>query len=68
VLDGDIVESAPLIKQRISGGHASVTMGAGDAPEKQLHDAQELELVLRRGAYPAPLRLVSREAIHPAVR
>ena len=39
ILD-DIVDSAPVIKQKIGGGSAQITMGAGD-PEKQLHDAQQ---------------------------
>jgi preprotein translocase subunit SecD len=53
ILD-DMVDSAPVIKQKIGGGRATITMGAGD-PEKQLHDAKQLELVLRSGALPAPI-------------
>jgi preprotein translocase subunit SecD len=61
VFDG-VVESAPLIRAAIPGGHAQVTMGAGD-PETQLHDARRLELVVRSGALPAPLHLVSEEVL-----
>jgi preprotein translocase subunit SecD len=53
ILD-DVVDSAPVIKTKIGGGRASITMGAGD-PEKQLQDAHKLELVLRSGALPAPI-------------
>jgi preprotein translocase subunit SecD len=53
ILD-DTVKSAPVIKTKIGGGRASITLGAGD-PEKQLEDARKLELVLRSGALPAPI-------------
>ena len=41
---------------------ASITMGAGD-PERQLRDAKALELALKSGALPAPLRLVGEETL-----
>jgi preprotein translocase subunit SecD len=75
ILD-DIVDSAPVIKQKIGGGKATITMGAGD-PEKQLHDAHQLEIVLRSGALPAPIApsnesligpSLGQDAIHEAVR
>jgi preprotein translocase subunit SecD len=53
ILD-DVIDSAPVIKTKIGGGSASITMGSGD-PEKQLADAKKLELVLRSGALPAPI-------------
>jgi preprotein translocase subunit SecD len=52
ILD-DRVDSAPVIRSQITGGHAQITMGAGD-PEKQLRDAHQLDLVLLSGALPAP--------------
>ncbi len=65
ILD-DIVDSAPVIKQKIGGGRATITMGAGD-PEKQLHDAKQLELVLRSGALPAPITPSSEVTIGPSL-
>jgi preprotein translocase subunit SecD len=53
ILD-DNVESAPRILAKISGGHATITMGSSD-PTKQLEDSRKLELVLRSGALPAPI-------------
>ncbi|HEY2516582.1 MAG TPA: protein translocase subunit SecD [Polyangiaceae bacterium] len=53
ILD-DVVNSAPVIKTKIGGGRATITMGSGD-PEKQLQDAKKLEIVLRAGALPAPI-------------
>ena len=61
VLD-DIVDSAPVIMTKIGGGKATITMGAG-TPDKQEHDARQLELVLRSGALPAPLQLASEETL-----
>jgi preprotein translocase subunit SecD len=65
ILD-DTVDSAPVIKQKIGGGRATITMGAGD-PEKQLHDAHQLELVLRSGALPAPISPSSESTIGPSL-
>ncbi len=65
ILD-DLVDSAPVIKQKIGGGKATITMGAGD-PEKQLHDAKQLELVLRSGALPAPISPSSESTIGPSL-
>ncbi|HEY4014584.1 MAG TPA: protein translocase subunit SecD [Polyangiaceae bacterium] len=75
ILD-DAVDSAPVIRQKIGGGRAQISMGAGD-PERQLHDAKQLELVLRSGALPAPITAsnesligpsLGRDAIHEAVK
>lgn len=48
------VRSAPNIREKISGGRASIEMGTGDV-EAMLQDASVLSLVLRTGALPAPL-------------
>jgi preprotein translocase subunit SecD len=53
ILD-DNVTTAPRILSKIAGGHATITMGAGDA-DRQLAEARQLELVLRSGALPAPI-------------
>jgi preprotein translocase subunit SecD len=65
ILD-DAVDSAPVIRQKIGGGKATITMGAGDQ-EKQLHDARKLELVLRSGALPAPISPSSESVIGPSL-
>jgi preprotein translocase subunit SecD len=65
ILD-DIVDSAPVIKQKIGGGKATITMGAGDQ-ERQLHDAKQLELVLRSGALPAPITPSNESLIGPSL-
>jgi preprotein translocase subunit SecD len=53
VLD-DLVQSAPVINEPIRGGTASITMGSGDN-RTQMREANELSVVLRAGALPAPL-------------
>ncbi len=65
ILD-DNVDSAPVIKQKIGGGKATISMGAGD-PERQLHDANQLQLVLRSGALPAPITPSNESLIGPSL-
>jgi preprotein translocase subunit SecD len=65
ILD-DVVDSAPVIKTKISGGSATITMGAGD-PDKQLHDAKQLEIVLKSGALPAPITPSNESLIGPSL-
>jgi preprotein translocase subunit SecD len=65
ILD-DVVDSAPVIRTKIGGGRAQITMGAGDS-EKQLHDADQLEKLLRAGALPAPITPSSESFIGPSL-
>jgi preprotein translocase subunit SecD len=55
VLD-DEMRSAPVIREKIAGGMASIEMGGGGYQE-QLADASVLSLVLRTGALPAPVTI-----------
>jgi preprotein translocase subunit SecD len=50
------VRSAPYIRERISGGTASIEMGTMDIQTAQI-DASSLALVLRTGALPAPVTI-----------
>jgi preprotein translocase subunit SecD len=65
ILD-DVINSAPVIKTKIGGGRASITMGAGD-PDMQLKNAEKLEMVLRSGALPAPISLSNESLIGPTL-
>jgi preprotein translocase subunit SecD len=65
ILD-DIIDSAPVIKSKIGGGRASITLGSGDA-EDQLSKARKLELVLRSGALPAPIVPSNESLIGPSL-
>jgi preprotein translocase subunit SecD len=65
ILDGRVA-SAPVIQNRIPGGHAQITMGANE-PEIQLRDSKKLELVLRSGALPAPISPSNEQRIGPSL-
>ncbi|CAN5797227.1 protein translocase subunit SecD [soil metagenome] len=65
ILD-DIINSAPVIKSKIGGGRASITMGSGD-PDTQLKNAEKLEMVLRSGALPAPIPPSNESLIGPTL-
>jgi len=48
------VRSAPVIREKIAGGRAQISMGQGSKNSKQ-DEAQMLSMVLRTGALPAPV-------------
>ncbi|MCP4677863.1 MAG: protein translocase subunit SecD [Deltaproteobacteria bacterium] len=66
VLD-DKVNSAPIIQEKIGGGQARITLGGFEAYEKLWADAQDLVVVLRAGALPAPLKPVTETAVGPTL-
>jgi len=66
VLD-DRVSSAPVIKQRIAGGRAQITMGGYRAYNEILKEAGDLVVVLRAGALPAPIRPINEQRIGPSL-
>lgn len=65
ILD-DVINSAPVIRTKIGGGRASITMGAGDT-DQQMKSAEKLEMVLRSGALPAPIQLSNESVIGPTL-
>jgi preprotein translocase subunit SecD len=65
ILD-DVINSAPVIRSKIGGGRASITMGSGDQ-DQQLKSAEKLEMVLRSGALPAPIQLSNESIIGPTL-
>ena len=60
ILD-NTVYSAPVIKERISGGKASIT--GGFTPD----EAKDLAIVLRAGALPAPVKVIQNITIGPTL-
>lgn len=60
VLD-DIIYSAPVIRERISGGRASID-GAFT-----IEQARDLAIVLRAGALPAPVRIEEERTVGPSL-
>ncbi|MDN5379941.1 protein translocase subunit SecD [Thermodesulfobacterium sp.] len=60
VLD-EVVRSAPVIKEKISGGEAQITGGFS------MQEASNLALVLRAGALPAPVKILQNITIGPSL-
>jgi preprotein translocase subunit SecD len=60
ILEG-VVNSAPVIRERISGGSAQITGGFSPA------EAHDLAIVLRAGALPAPVKVVEERSIGPSL-
>ena len=66
VLD-DKVFSAPVINQRIGGGNAQITLGGGMGGQEAIEEANDLVVVLKAGALPAPLRPANEQLIGPTL-
>lgn len=66
VLD-DRVETAPVIQSRIGGGRAQITLGGFRPYNEMLEEANELVVVLRAGALPAPIRPSTQQHIGPTL-
>lgn len=62
VLD-DIVESAPVINGKISGGSAMITLGGGRDYQNKLQEAQQLSMVLKSGALPATITILEQRQV-----
>jgi len=60
VLDGRIY-SAPVIQEKISGGHARIT---GNFTTEE---ARDLAIVLRAGALPAPVKILEERTVGPSL-
>ncbi|MCP4195600.1 MAG: protein translocase subunit SecD [Proteobacteria bacterium] len=63
----DKVNSAPMIQEKIGGGRARITLGGYEGYQKLFQEAQDLVVVLRAGALPAPLKPITETTIGPAL-
>lgn len=63
----DEVNSAPVIKERIGGGRAKITLGGARHPREILREAQSLVTVLTHGAYKAPVHKVHDFVVGPSL-
>jgi preprotein translocase subunit SecD len=66
MLDDDI-NSAPVIKEVIAGGSASITLGGNRSASELLQEAQSLVTVLTHGAYKAPVHKVQDHEVGPSL-
>ncbi|MDW7711756.1 MAG: protein translocase subunit SecD [Deferrisomatales bacterium] len=60
VLDG-VVQSAPVIRERISGGRAQIT------GRFTINEARDLTIALRSGSLPAPVTILERRTVGPSL-
>ncbi|GAB4258344.1 MAG: protein translocase subunit SecD [Deferrisomatales bacterium] len=60
VLDG-VVQSAPVIRERIGGGRAQIT------GRFSLEEARDLTIALRSGSLPAPVKILERRTVGPSL-
>lgn len=61
------VNSAPVIRERIGGGQARITLGSSSNPRQILKECQGLTKVLNQGAYAAPVHEVFYHAVGPSL-
>jgi protein-export membrane protein SecD len=62
VLDSN-VDSAPVIQTKIAGGNAQITLGGMKNYNELLKEANDLALVLRSGALPAPVTVLEERSV-----
>ncbi|MCX6128733.1 MAG: protein translocase subunit SecD, partial [Proteobacteria bacterium] len=62
VLD-DVIVSDPVIQTKISGGSAQITLGSDKAHDIKTNEAQQLALILRSGALPAPITILEERQV-----
>ena len=57
----DVVNSAPVIQDRIAGGRAQIT------GRFTMDEARDLAIVLRAGALPAPVKIIEERTVGPSL-
>lgn len=61
------IETDPQIRERIDGGSAVITLGSQRNPQAQAREASNIARVLKTGALPAPVRVVSNRTVGPTL-
>jgi SecD/SecF fusion protein len=62
VLD-DVIVSDPVIQAKIAGGSAQITLGSAEAFNVKQEQANQLALILRSGALPAPITILEERQV-----
>jgi len=62
VLD-EVIVSDPVIQTKIAAGSAQITLGSGEALDVKQNQAQQLALILRSGALPAPITILEERQV-----
>jgi preprotein translocase subunit SecD len=63
----DTVKSAPVFNEAIPGGRAQITMGGMQSYNEILRDSEDLVIVLRHGALPAPIEKQFETVVGPSL-
>lgn len=63
----DTVDSAPVISTKIPDGNAFISMGGARTNQEMLSDANQLALVLKAGALPAPVTFREERTVGPSL-
>ena len=58
-----VVNSSPVIQARIAGGNAQITLGGLRPFQELTNEANELALVLKAGALPAPVTIMEERTV-----
>ncbi len=61
VLD-DVVQSAPVVRDRIPNGRTQITLGSAS-----MEEAKDLAVVLKAGALPAPVKIIEERSVGPSL-
>lgn len=61
------VDSAPVISTKIPDGNAFISMGGARTTQEMLRDANQLSLVLKSGALPAPVTFREERTVGPSL-
>jgi preprotein translocase subunit SecD len=61
------IKSAPVFNEAIPGGRAQITMGGMQSYNEILADAEDLVIVLRHGALPAPIEKQFETVVGPSL-
>ncbi len=63
----DMVDSAPVISTKIPDGNAFISMGGARSNQEMMSDANQLALVLKSGALPAPVTFREERTVGPSL-
>jgi protein-export membrane protein SecD len=63
----DIVDSAPVINTKIPDGNAFISMGGARSNQELMRDANQLAIVLKSGALPAPVTFREEKSVGPSL-
>lgn len=67
IMMGNEVQSAPVFNEAILGGRAQITLGSMQGPAQMQREAQDLVIVLRHGALPAPIEMQYQTVVGPTL-